>query len=97
MRERTKEQKQVLRLTTPKLKGVWGPFRKDDGSFYVMDFRDRTLDSGIGSRGMNAPAPSKMRIRATALPHFTKDLRENLGAFALNGLQPVQQSAKARV
>ena len=36
-------QPQILRLTIPKLKGVWGPVRSDDRSFYVMDFRDGTL------------------------------------------------------
>ena len=34
---------QILRLTTPKLKEFGAPFAQDDKSFYVMDFRDRTL------------------------------------------------------
>ena len=51
-----KGQKQILRLTTPKLKSVWGPiptpatktcrrgprFAQDDRSVYGMDFRLRT-------------------------------------------------------
>ncbi len=34
---------QILRLTTPKLKDVWGPFAQDDIGFYVANFRLRTL------------------------------------------------------
>ena len=51
---------QILRLTTPKLKSVWGPFphpsdedlspgtpvRKDDRSFYGMGFGDYVMDFG---------------------------------------------------
>jgi hypothetical protein len=32
---------------------------------------------------MNALLPPEMRIEATALLHFTKELREELDAFAL--------------
>jgi hypothetical protein len=38
-----KEQPQILRLTTPKLKNVWGPFAQDERSYSDRNFWDGTV------------------------------------------------------
>jgi hypothetical protein len=40
--KRKKDKKQILRLTTPKLKDVWGPFAQNDSRCLVMKVGDKT-------------------------------------------------------
>jgi len=40
------EQPQILRLTTPKLKSVWGPFAQDDSMVLAWTLGNQTLEVG---------------------------------------------------
>ncbi len=37
------KQPQILRLTTPKLKNIWGPVRKDDSLDLMQNFGDGSI------------------------------------------------------